>query len=442
MALSVQNLLLLWDKSRRSFVLALRSLWLHKLRSFLSVLGIIIGTGAVITLMGFGEGSMHDALEDIKRQGATNVIVKSVKPSDDSTTQRRTMTANYGLTYADYSQFLILDSIVGSVPMRYFPQEIRSLARMVNGRVVGTTTAYQNVNRIELVSGRFLIDSDEVDEPGDGNEMRNVAVLGADIAEALFPFQNAVGKSIVLNKHQFVVVGVLKDRSPMTTGGAAEDFNSDVYVPLSTCRGRWGEKIFIRQSGSRSGEQVELHQVTLTISDMKKVRDAGKVIVDQLERSHFKKDWSVTVPLDRLEEAERAKDRYMMLLFVIAAISLIVGGIGIMNIMLATVTERTREIGIRRALGAKRWDIMLQFLIEAMVQTTVGGSVGAIAGIALVFFAPWAARTLFSANLPAQLNGLSIVLAMSFSVGVGVFFGLYPAIRASRLDPIEALRHD
>ena len=442
MALSVQGLLLLWDKSRRSFVLALRSLWLHKLRSFLSVLGIIIGTGAVITLMGFGEGSMHDALEDIKRQGATNVIVKSVKPSDDSTTQRRTMTAAYGLTYADYEQFLILDSIVGSVPMRYFPQEIRSLHRMVNGRVVGTTTAYQNVNKIELVSGRFLIDSDEVDEPGDGNEMRNVVVLGADIAEGLFPFQDAVGRSIVLNKHQFVVVGVLKDRSPMTTGAAAEDFNSDVYIPLSTCRGRWGEKIFIRQSGSRSGEQVELHQVTLTISDMKKVRDAGKVIVDQLERSHFKKDWSVTVPLDRLEEAERAKDRYMRLLFAIAAISLIVGGIGIMNIMLATVTERTREIGIRRALGAKRWDIMLQFLIEAIVQTTVGGSIGAITGIGLVFFAPWVARVFFNEPMPAQLNVTSVFLALGVSVGVGVFFGLYPALRASRLDPIEALRHD
>jgi putative ABC transport system permease protein len=434
--------LLFWDKSRRSFALAVRSLWLHKLRSFLSVLGIIIGTGAVITLMAFGEGNMQDALEDIKRQGATNVIIKSVKPTDDSSSQRRSMTATYGLTYADYDQFLQLDSIVSSVPMRYFPQEVRSLHRMVIGRVVGTTPAYQNVNRIEMVKGRFLLDSDEVDKPGDDNEMRNVVVLGSDIAESLFPFQDAVGQSIVLNRHQFVVVGVLKDRSPLTTGGVAEDFNIDVYIPLSTCRGRYGEKIFIRQSGSRSGEQVELHQVTLTISEMSKVRDAGRVITDQLERSHFKKDWSVTVPLDRLEEAERARNRGLMLLFFIASISLTVGGIGIMNIMLATVTERTREIGIRRALGAKRADITMQFLIEAIVQTSVGGVVGALIGISVVFIAPWLSAAMFGKNLPAVLNLEPILLAMSVAIMVGVAAGLYPAFRASRLDPIEALRHD
>ena len=444
----LNRLLLFWDKSRRSFVLAVRSLWLHKLRSFLSVLGIIIGTGAVITLMGFGEGSMHDALEDIKRQGATNVIVRSVKPADESSSAKRARTLLYGLTYADYKQFLILDTIVSSVPMRIFPQEVRYLDRMHRGRVVATTTAYQNVNKIELVKGRFLIDTDEVelDEnpgPGDNNELRNVIVLGSDVAETLFPFQNAVGKSVVLNKNQYVVVGVLKERTALSnSGGVSEEFNSDVYIPLSTCRGRFGERITVRQSGSFSAEAVELHQVTLTISEIEKVRDAGKVITDQLERSHVKKDWSVTVPLDRLEEAERAKNRYMILLFVIASISLFVGGIGIMNIMLATVTERTREIGIRRALGAKRWDIMLQFLIEAMVQTTVGGSLGAFVGIGLVFVTPWAAQLVFSMRLPAHLNVMSIFLAMGVSVGVGVFFGLYPAFRASRLDPIEALRHD
>ena len=324
-----------------------------------------------------------------------------------------------------------------------FPQEIRYLHRMYNGRVVATTTAYQKVNRIDLVEGRFLIDSDEVEDPGDLNEMRNVVVLGADVAEVLFPFQSAVGKSIVLNKHQYVVIGVLRERSALSnSGGSAEEFNSDVYIPLSTCRGRFGERITVRQSGSFSAEQVELHQVTLTISDIDKVRDAGKVISDQLERSHFKKDWSVTVPLDRLEEAERARDRYMVLLFVIALISLTVGGIGIMNIMLATVTERTREIGIRRALGAKRLDITLQFLIEAIVQTTVGGTLGAIIGIGLVYFVPWLSSAVFRTNLPAQLHGWSILLSMGAALFVGVFFGLYPAFRASRLDPIEALRHD
>jgi putative ABC transport system permease protein len=442
---SANRFLLFWDKSRRSFVLALRSLWLHKLRSFLSVLGIIIGTAAVIMLMAFGEGNMQDALEDIKRQGATNVIVRSVKPQDDSSSQRRSFVAAYGLTYKDYDQFLLLDSVVSSVPMRIFSQEIRNLHRMHNGRVVGTTSAFDKVNKIELVEGRFLIDADEVDQPGDGNELRNVCVLGADVAEALFPFQSAVNppQTIVLNKHHYTVVGVIKERGAISLGsGSGDDPNSDVYIPLSTCRARFGEKIYIRQSGSRSGEQVELHQVTLTISDMKKVRDAGRAIADQLERSHYRKDWSVTVPLDRLEEAERAKDRYIALLAVVGGISLFVGGIGIMNIMLATVTERTREIGIRRALGAKRWDIMFQFLIEAIVQTSVGGALGTLTGIALRFVLPWAAWGLFRMNLPAELRWEPMVLAMTVSVVVGVLSGIYPAFRASRLDPIEALRHD
>jgi putative ABC transport system permease protein len=441
MSVSFNQYLLLWDKSRRGFALAVRSLWLHKLRSFLSVLGIIIGTASVITLMGFGEGSMRDALADIERQGATNVIVRSVKPADDSSGQRK-RTLIYGLTYADYKQFVTLDSVLSSVPMRIFPQEVRNLERAQNARVVATTTAYQNVNRIELVEGRFLIDADEVEDPGDDSEMRNVIVLGSDIAEALFRFQRAVGKSVVLNKHQYVVVGVLKERTALSNaGGASEDFNSDVYIPLSTCRGRFGERITVRQSGSFSAEAVELHQITLTIRSRDEVRDAGKVFADQLSRSHFKKDWSVTVPLDRLEEAERAKTRYQGLLFFIASISLGVGGIGIMNIMLATVTERTREIGIRRALGAKRWDITFQFLIEAMVQTTVGGALGTLVGIALVFFVPWV-YAMFGGHSPAQLTITPILLSMGVSIGVGVFFGLYPALRASRLDPIEALRHD
>jgi putative ABC transport system permease protein len=444
MKLSMNQFLLFWDKSRRSFVLALRSLWLHKLRSFLSVLGIIIGTVSVITLMAFGEGSMQDALEDIKRAGATNVIVQSVKPSDDASSKRARVSL-YGLTYADYQQFLILDSIVGSVPMRIFPQEVRTLHRMYISRVVATTAAYPNVNKIELVEGRFLIDSDEVEDPGDDNEMRNVIVLGSDVAEALFPFQSPVKEkqSVLLNKHQYRVIGVLKERSALTSaGGTSESFNGDVYIPLTTCRGRFGERITVRQSGSFTAEQVELHQVTLTISDIDKVRDAGKVIADQLEQSHVKKDWKVVVPLDRLEEAERAKNRYLILLFFIAAISLGVGGIGIMNIMLATVTERTREIGIRRALGAKRWDITFQFLIEAMVQTTVGGALGTLAGLSLAIVLPWGARALFGLPLPAKLNWFPVALSMGVSIGVGVFFGLYPAFRASRLDPIEALRHD
>jgi putative ABC transport system permease protein len=404
----------------------------------LSVLGIIIGTGAVIILMAFGEGSMQDALEDIKRLGATNIIIRSVKPADDSSTQRRQRIAVYGLTYDDYDRFLTIGNVTRRVPMRVFPQKIRYLERMHNGRAVATTPEYAEVNKLELAAGRFLTADDD-------HYMKNVAVLGSSTADSLFPFGDPLGQSVGIGSNLYRVVGVLKDRMP--TGGsggsqAAEDFNHDVYIPLQTCKVRFGEKVIFRQSGSWNAEQVQLSQVTLTISDMEKVRPAGDVVRELLERYHQKQDWVVTIPLDRLEEAERAKERYTGLLAVIASISLLVGGIGIMNIMLATVTERTREIGIRRALGAKRRDITQQFLIEAIVQTTVGGLVGLVLGLTFVFLGPLVWRLVFGSHLPAQLNVNSIFYSLGVSIGVGVLFGWYPARRASRLDPIEALRHE
>jgi putative ABC transport system permease protein len=426
------------EKGRRSLVLALRSLWLHKLRSFLSVLGIIIGTGAVIILMAFGEGSMQDALEDIRRMGATNLMIRSVKPPDDSSTQRRTMIAAYGLTYADYERFLTIGSVIRRVPMRVFPKEIVHLEYTVNGRVVATLPEYQEVNQLALACGRFLTDEDN-------HYMENRCVLGSHIADKLFPFNDPLGQSVRIEHYFYKVIGVLKDRMPTAGSGgsqAAEDFNNDVYIPLETCKARFGEKIYNRQSGSRSGEQVQLSQVTLTVSDMDKVRPAGDVVRELLDRYHQKRDWAVTIPLDRLEEAERATTRYTMLLAVIASISLLVGGVGIMNIMLATVTERTREIGIRRALGAKRKDITLQFLIEAMAQTSLGGVAGVILGLSFVFVVPTLWSLVVGSRLPAVVNIDSIFYSVGVSILVGIGFGWYPARRAALLDPIEALRHE
>ena len=428
------------DKGRRGLTLALRSLWLHKLRSVLSVLGIIIGTISVVTLIAFGEGTMKDALDDIARQGATNIMIRSVKPSDDSSTQRRTRVAIYGLTYLDYDLFSTIPTITKRVPMRIFPQEVRYLERLINGRVVATTSEYVDVNtEVQLAAGRFLNDDDD-------KELRNVAVIGADVAERLFPFEDPLKQSVRVGNYFYEVVGVIADRQALAAVGgssqSAEDFNSDVYIPLATCRARFGERILLRASGSFSGEQVELHQVTLTVTDMDSVRKTGQVVKDILQRTHGRKsDYVVTVPLDRLEAAERERDRLTGLLASIASISLLVGGIGIMNIMLATVTERTREIGIRRALGAKRKDIILQFLIEAIVQTTVGGMIGAAIGVVVVLTGPWIAKNIFDAHQPAVLNVPWIFYSLGFDMVVGVLFGLYPAWRASRLDPIEALRH-
>ncbi len=322
------------------------------------------------------------------------------------------------------------------VPMRVFPKPVYHDEYMWNCRIVATSAEYQEVNKIRPAAGRFLVDKD-------GEEMDNVCVLGSNAAAKLFPFGSALDQTILIDKFSYVVIGVAEERMSTAGGGgsqAAEDFNNDVYIPIGTATGRFGQTVFLRQSGTRSGEQVEYSQVTLTVSDTDEVRPTGESIKTILDK-HPRRDTELTVPLDRLEEAERAKARYMMLLLMIASISLLVGGIGIMNIMLATVTERTREIGIRRALGAKRRDITMQFLIEAVVQTTIGGLMGVLLGFTIIFTVPRIAR-LLEEKMPAQLNVMSIFLSLAAAIVVGVAFGLYPAWRAARLDPIEALRHE
>jgi len=430
------------SKGRRSLILSLRSLWLHKLRAFLSVLGIIIGTGAVISLMAFGEGSMKAALDAIKRLGATNIVIRSVKPPDDSVSARRTRVATYGLTTSDYERLSVYQdggTVNRMVPMRIFPQEIRRLERMHNGRAVGTTPEYAVINKLQLAAGRFLTDEDSL-------RLSNVCVLGSDVARDLFPFSDPMGETVRLGAYFYSVVGLLKPRTPTGAAGgssSAEDFNHDVYIPMETCRARFGEIIMIRQSGAFMREQVTLSQVTMTVTadidtlgGREKVKSVGEQIREDLGKWHLKNDWAVTVPLDLLEEAEERSQQFTRLLVVIASISLVVGGIGIMNIMLATVTERTREIGIRRALGAKRRDITLQFLIEAVVQTSLGGILGVILGLIVVFLVPWITWW-WGMNLPAVVNRLSIFLSLFVSITVGILFGLYPAMRAARLDPIE-----
>lgn len=441
------TLAIFWEKCASAVVMATRSLWLHKMRAFLSVLGIIIGTAAVSALMAFGEGSMQDALDDIKRAGATNIIVKSVKPPEKASNQQKgSFYVKYGLTRGD---FLAIKDTVPTiklmVPMRIFQYEIRNEGDMFLGRVVATTAEYQTVNKFKMEAGRFLSDALDGDSYGDDKEFKNVAVLGTNVAAALFPFDDPLGQDIILNKQRYVVIGVIADRIPggSSAGGkSVEDFNDDVYIPYDTCMHLFGMKIMRREAGGRSGEIVEYHQITVQVGDMEEVRDTGKAIATILQRMHdTKQDWNLIIPLDRLEEAERTAARYLGLLFLIAGISLLVGGIGIMNIMLATVTERTREIGIRRALGAKRADITVQFLVEAVVQTGIGGLLGVVLGLVLVFGIPYLAWQFFGVKVPALLNIFWIFVALGVSIGVGVLFGWYPARRASRLDPIEALRH-
>src|SRR5215475_4022576 len=199
--------LVMHDKGRRSLELALRSLWLHKLRAFLSVLGIIIGTAAVIALMAFGEGSMQDALEDIKRLGATNIIVRSVKPPDEISTQTRTFVARYGVTQEDYDLMANIPTVVRMVPMRVFPKPVYHDQYMWNSRIVATTPEYKEINKLQEAAGRFLVE-------GDSRARENYCVIGANVAARLFPYSSPIDETILIDKFSYVVVGVVSERMP------------------------------------------------------------------------------------------------------------------------------------------------------------------------------------------------------------------------------------
>jgi putative ABC transport system permease protein len=359
---------------------------------------------------------------------------------------------SYGLLRLDFEQILAnVPYVQTAVPVREIRKEARLLDRTADVRLVGCTPEYAALTNLQLSRGRFITDSDS-------KRIQNVAVLGSEVADELFPYENPVGRFIQIDKDAYVIIGTTANRMPTSgIGGsfAAQDFNRDVYIPLETLRWRIGDAVFTTRGASREGEVVELSQFTLTVGSLDDVDATAEMVRGILEVNHPRRDFAITVPKDLLRQAEILQMMFNVLLVLIAGIALVVGGIGIMNIMLATVTERTREIGVRRALGAKRRDIITQFLSETIVLCVVGGLLGVLAGFAcpwVVDGVRWGVKEFLPdvhASLPPNIRELapriapwSIAVAFLISVGVGVLFGLYPARRAAMMDPIEALRHE
>jgi putative ABC transport system permease protein len=265
----------------------------------------------------------------------------------------------------------------------------------------------------------------------------NVVVLGAGAAERLFGFEYPVGKPLLIGPTAYRIVGVLEPRGVSNLGGsmAQDDLDSAVYIPLTAARLRFGELQVIRSSGSFDFERTQLNEITLTVQDSELVTQTAAMARKLLDEHHTKgDDYEVQVPLELLHQAEHEKRIWNIVLGSIAGISLLVGGVGIMNIMLASVTERTREIGIRRALGAKRRDIIIQFLVESSVLSSTGGILGVVLGIAIPLVVTYLAK------IETIVSWWSVLVAFGISVGVGIVFGLYPARRAAHMDPIQALR--
>jgi putative ABC transport system permease protein len=440
----------------RTLLLGFKSLLLHKLRSSLTVLGILIGVMSVVWLLAIGEGISTKVQEQIRELGATNIMVRSIKPPLDSSEgiTGGSFILEYGIKRADYRRITeTIPTIVRALPIREIRKELRYRHRALDCRLVGCTPEYFAVNHLAMDRGRFI-------SPSDMDDRANYAVLAYTTAEKLFPFENPVGKTIQLDQDFYSIVGTTRKRTPSAgIGGslAAQDFNQDVYIPYTTLRTRIGDQVITARSGSREGEMVELSQITLTVGDIGEVMDTKEMIEGLLAQYHRTQDWAVVAPLELLEQARIMRLLFNIFLGLIAAISLVVGGIGIMNIMLATVTERTREIGIRRALGAKQRDITRQFLAETTVLSALGGAFGAAGGLAcypmVVGLRELLGRVLAEQwqQLPPIITTLepsiaayiwSIPIAFAIAVGIGVVFGLYPARRAAKMDPIEALRHE
>ena len=438
--------------------MSLKSLMLQKLRSGLTMLGIVFGVFSVIAMLAIGEGASSQAQKQVLELGAKNIIVISVKPPDGTSSKKSAVQARvlrYGLKWSDYELLAGIRTVENVIPFRELTKEIRYLHRTLNSRLVGCTSDYSKVNHLIIDQGRFLSDRDQQD-------MANVCVLASTTAETLFPAEDPLGKSVQIDSRYYNVIGVTRTRSASAAIGGSfsgQDFNKDIYIPLKTMRVRMGNLNIRVVPGSFSAEEVELHQITLQVAKQEDVIPTSEVVLESISRAHEDThDVNVIVPLELLKQADQLRQIFNIVLGSIAAISLVVGGIGIMNIMLATVTERTREIGIRRALGAKQRDIIQQFLTETIVLSGVGGLIGIMLGLSTPFsftlIKSFVTRFVLDAGTSSSNMGKmfsemepqvalwSLPLAFGISVGIGVIFGMYPARSAARLDPIEALRHE
>jgi len=404
--------------------LALRGLADHKFRSFLTMLGIIFGVASVITMLSIGEGAKRKAIAKYRDLGVNNIIIREKKLSDRELEDVRAKFSQ-GLSILDAAVIKeIVPNVVRIASQAESNPEIKYEDKSIKSTLIGVTPEIIKIINYNLKSGNFIT-ADQYDQ------RLKVCVIGASVASGLFRNQDPIGKMVKIEDQWLEVIGVLESKALFTeTVGelAARDLNTDVYVPLTTFLNRF----------SRENElSGEIQQITVQLDNSGHLLEASKIIKEILDRRHFNNDdFSIIIPFELLKQEEKERQIYNFLLGAIAAISLIVGGIGIMNIMLATVMERTREIGIRRAIGARKADIMSQFVTEAVAISITGGIIGVLLGVSLSLIVSLAT------DVSTYIRLYSILIAFAFSVIVGISFGYLPARNAANLKPVDSIRYE
>jgi putative ABC transport system permease protein len=398
----------------------------HKLRSLLTMLGMIFGVAAVVAMLSIGAGARQEIIAFIEQLGVRNIIVEARETSDYQVVQK-VRKLSQGLSLQDLR--VIRANVEGlaaaSARKRLTPTKMLPRPQGEMPVVYGVAPAYAALSGLRAASGRFF-------DATDDDTAAAVAVLGQAAASALFGAEDPIGRYVKLNDHWFQVIGVAGPQLAVQTdlaGLPAADRNNIVYVPLMAA--------LLRLEDSQSRQKDEVDGLYLNLASGADINTTGALVRSILDALHRgARDFTVVVPAELLAEQQRTRRIFEVVMVAIASISLLVGGIGIMNIMLASVLERTREIGVRRAVGARRRNIIRQFLVETTLITTTGGALGVLFGVGLSQlvgrFAGWS--TIVTPG--------SIVLAFAVSVSVGLIFGVYPAMRAARLDPVQALHYE
>lgn len=401
---------------------AIQGLLLHKLRSLLSILGIVFGIGAFIAMLAIGAGARQEILEQITLLGTDTIFVKAFSEAEEHIHRGREQLSQ-GLTLDDATRIFQISPFIKCIAaMREFTFPVQYQQRMTRARILATTSEYQHTAKVLLEQGRFLTAADE-------QEGQRVCVLGTGIRQTLFAFQNPLGEMIKIQNDWFRVIGVLENKTLNSKNSSAiqvRDINMCIYIPLAA------SALFIAAE-----EREQVHEIAIQMNTAAQVTEAARLIRTVLARAHHgAEDYEVIVPRELLKQSQQTQRIFNTVMGSIAGISLLVGGIGIMNIMLATVAERTREIGIRRAIGASRRKILQQFLIETLVLTLIGGCLGILLG------AGGAALISLLAGWRTSISLRTVLFAVGISAGVGLVFGMYPAAQGAAMDPIRALRYE